>query len=166
MNYTGTLKKVFDNETKARRKFWAVIIETDEHGEIKFNLWDTVYAGIPNDNGDLICDVHEMEGCRVVVDARPGSLKDKNNPEGDRWPSTIEAIMLEGAGEHTPVREMVEEMEEASAAEEIMQASEAIENETVRAVGVNNPVVQKFILGVRKAADEALAEMATEEVPF
>ena len=104
MPYSGLLKKVYDNA-----KNWGLVIEVDEHGERKFNLWDKKYAGEKSDEHEAICDVHNWEGVRVVFEATKG--KPKADDPNDCWPSTIDSIWLEGAPPEKSVREMVEEIE-------------------------------------------------------
>ena len=104
MPYSGLLKKVYDNA-----KNWGLVIEVDEHGERKFNLWDKKYAGEKSEGHEAICDVHNWEGMRVVFEATKG--KPKKDGTDDCWPSTIDSIWLEGSPPDKSVREMVEEIE-------------------------------------------------------
>ena len=88
----GVLKKVYDN-----KGHFGLVIDVDEHGEHKLNLWKWEYAGKPSDgHPEPICDVHDWEGQRIVYTATKGGLKVKDGPEdGERWPATIEEIELE-----------------------------------------------------------------------
>ena len=110
MPYRGTLRKIFDNETKSGKQNWSVIIDTDEKGDVKFTLWKWEYAGKPSEaNPEPIADVHTMEGKRVVFDATSGKVKDEET--GDRWPSTIDMIRLEEPMPEKSIREMMEEID-------------------------------------------------------
>ena len=105
MPHSGMLRKVYDNA-----KNWALIVDVDEYGERKFNLWNKRYAGIkPDDGSEIECDVHNWEGCRVVFDATKG--KPKGDGTDDCWPSTIDMIRLEAEMPTQSVREMVAEIE-------------------------------------------------------
>lgn len=106
MPYSGLLKKVYDNT-----KHWGLVIEVDEHGERKFNLWDKKYAGLASGEHEAICDVHGWEGVRVVFEVTKG--KPKNDGTDDHWPSVIDSIRLEDDLPHKTVREMAEEIEAA-----------------------------------------------------
>ena len=90
MPYAGTLKKVFDNE-----KGWGIIIDVDEYGDKTFKMWDKTLAGEASKEHEAVCDVHDMIGERVMYSAKKGNLKDKNDPDGERWPPVIESIWLE-----------------------------------------------------------------------
>ena len=103
MPYSGLLKKVYDNA-----KHWGLVIDVDEHGERKFNLWDKKYAGLKSGEHDAICDVHNWEGVRVVFDATKG--KPKQDGTDACWPSVVDAIWLE-AEEVPHVRDIVAEIE-------------------------------------------------------
>ena len=104
MPYSGLLKKVYDNA-----KHWGLVIDVDEHGERKFNLWNKRYAGIkPDDGSEIECDVHNWEGMRVVFDATKG--KPKQDGTDACWPSVVDAIWLE-AEEVPHVRDIVAEIE-------------------------------------------------------
>ena len=159
-HYFGTLTKVYDNETKKDGKpYWTLVINTDAKGEVKFNLWDTAYAGLFGAKGEpAICDVHDLIDKRVVFTMRPGKVK--NEETGERWPGTVEMICEETGKPEKTVREMAEEIEEA---EHIQHAAQQVEDHTVTAVGCDLLPVQKFLLGVRNAADEALAEISLSE---
>ena len=116
MAFAGTLRKVYDNATKSGKQNWSVIIDTDQKGEVKFNLWKWEYAGKPSEaNPEPIADVHTMEGKRVVFDATPGKVKDEAT--GDRWPSTIDMIRLEEPMPEKSIREMMEEIDSEEPAE-------------------------------------------------
>ena len=110
MAYSGLLKKVWDNA-----KNWSLVIEVDDYGERKFNLWDKKYAGEKSDEHEPICDVHNWEGMRVVFDATKG--KPKGDGTDDCWPSTIDMIRLEGEPPTKSVREMAEEITAETLAE-------------------------------------------------
>ena len=116
MPYQGTLRKVYDNETKSGKLNWSVIIDTDEKGDVKFSLWNKRFAGIkPDDGAEIECDLHDFVGKRVVFDATPGKVKDEET--GDRWPSTIDMIRLEEPMPEKSVREMMEEIDSEEPAE-------------------------------------------------
>jgi len=88
----GLLKKVWDNE-----KNWGLVIDVDDHGEHKLNLWDWKYAGKPSEETPKpIADVHDFVGQRIIYTATKGNLKSKDGPEdGERWPATVTEIELE-----------------------------------------------------------------------
>lgn len=112
--YKGTLTHVYDNETKTGKPNWALMIDTEEKGPTKFQLWSKRYAGMKNEAGeDADCDVHEMIDMAVVFNVKRGNLKDKNDPNGERWPSIIESICLDEPMEKS-VLEMMEEAENAA----------------------------------------------------
>ena len=92
----GLLKKVWDNE-----KNWGLIIDVDDHGEHKLNLWDWKYAGKPSEETPVpICDIHAFVGQRIIYTATKGNLKSKDGPEdGERWPATVTEIALETSAE-------------------------------------------------------------------
>jgi len=95
--FHGMIGKVFENETKSGKPYLSAVIEVDDHGEGKFNVWDT----------DLFDPVRELEGARVIFERRLGKEKD----DGTRFPATITLIQAE---EHEPtphVKDLVEEIE-------------------------------------------------------
>ena len=144
--YLGNLLTVEDNPTKEGKARYKVQIDVDEHGLKEFNLWDTAYVG---EGKDPVMDIREHLGSRVVFDAKKGGPKKdrEGNETGEFWPSNLEMIALETElGPEKPVREMARELE----------------NETARAVGVGEHVVQQFLADVRAAADKALATIGTE----
>jgi len=108
----GLLKKVWDN-----KGHWGLVINVDDHGEHKLNLWDKKYAGIDSENNPAICDVHTMEGQRVVYTAKKGKLKDDSTTE--RWPATIEEIGLE-----TPTEKPLDEQKPAQPPEPVEAPNE------------------------------------------
>jgi len=150
--YRGAITKVYDNETSKGKTYWSVVIDTDDKGEVKFNLWDAAYAGGTEDS---LCDVHEMIGERVVFTAKAGKIKDEAT--GEHWPSTIESICAEEPMPDKSVRELAQELEE-----DVKAATQHVENHTARSVGVNHKAMQIFIEGVREAADTALATLELE----
>lgn len=95
MAYFGTLKKVYDNQTKKEppKPYWGVVIDTEQRGEVTFNLWDGTFAGRKSAKGeDPSCDVHDFINKRVLFEAEPGNEK----PDGSgRYPSTIKLIQLD-----------------------------------------------------------------------
>jgi len=91
----GTLTKVYDN-----KGHWGLVIDVDDHGEHKLNLWDKKFAGVDSKDNPAICDVHEWEGQRVVYTAKKGSLKDDSTTK--RWPATVEEIALETPSDTPP----------------------------------------------------------------
>lgn len=101
MSYKGTLLHVYDNVAKAdpSKHYWRVVIDTDEKGEVEFTLWDKLFAGLKDNEGnEPVCDVHGLEGERVVFEAKPGKVRDEKT--GERWPSTLTMILPEAdAGE-------------------------------------------------------------------
>jgi len=84
MSYRGKVIEVFDKETKSGKKFFTVLIDTAEKGEVKFNLFDLAYEDV----------IHQLEGSAVTFEAKPGQVRDETT--GERWPSTLTAIMAEG----------------------------------------------------------------------
>jgi len=131
------------------------VIDTDEKGEVKFNLYDTVYAGLPGADGAALCDVHDMIDERVVFTVELGKLKDEES--GERWPSNITMVALEQPMPDKSVREMAQELEA-----DVKTARQHVEDHTARSVGVNHKAMQIFIAGVRDAADTALATLEME----
>ena len=99
----GLLKKVWDN-----KGHWALVIDVDEHGEHKINLWDKKFAGESSEEHPAICDVHDWEGKRVIYTAKAG--KPKGDDPADCWPASIVEISLEET-DVPSVRELVEEIE-------------------------------------------------------
>jgi hypothetical protein len=120
----GKLLKVWDND-----KNWALVIDVDEHGEHKLNLWNKRFAGIDSKENPVVCDVHDFVGKRIVYTAKAG--KPKEDGTDDRWPSTIEEIALEGEQPEKSIREMAEdiakreEQDAALAAKITREASQA-----------------------------------------
>jgi len=92
----GLLKHVYNNKGHL-----GLVIDIDEHGEHKLNLWKWEYAGKPSEaHPEPICDVHDWEGQRIVYTATKGRLKSKDGPEdGERWTATIEEVELETSAE-------------------------------------------------------------------
>jgi len=99
----GLLKKVYDNAGH-----WGLIIDVDDHGEHRMNLWDKTFAGEKSEDHEAVCDVHNWEGMRVVYTAKKG--KPKGSDLNDCWPATIEMIALEEMQPTKTVREMAEEI--------------------------------------------------------
>lgn len=107
MSYKGTLLHVYDNVAKAdpSKHYWRVVIDTDDRGEVNFTLWDKLFAGLQDGEGnEPICDVHGLEGERVVFEAKAGGPKhDKDGKEtGERWPSTLTMVMPEAEAVEQP----------------------------------------------------------------
>ena len=109
MLYRGVLTKVFDNTTESGKLHWAMFINLDEGGAVKVQLWDKKYAGIDSENNPAVCDIHDLQGKRVVVEAKKGNPK-ADDPD-DCWPATAESICLEEAPPEKSVREMAEEFD-------------------------------------------------------
>jgi len=91
------VKKVWDNSGR-KGPYWAVLIETEERGPVKFNLFDGAFAGKPSkDHDGPTCDVHDLIDQRVVFGAELGAEKkgEDGQPTGERWPSTLTLVMPE-----------------------------------------------------------------------
>ena len=97
----GTLTKVYDN-----KGHWGLVIDVDDHGEHKLNLWDKKFAGVDSKDNPAVCDVHDWEGKRVVYTAKKGTLKDDSTTK--RWPATVEEIALETPSDQQQSLEPVE----------------------------------------------------------
>ena len=140
--YRGKLLSVEANPTKEGKDRYKVQIDVDEHGLKEFTLWDTGYVG---GGENPIIDIRQHTGQRIVFEAVKGGAKtDRDgNETGNFWPSNLNMVMLEEPKPTKSVREMAQE----------------IENETARAVGVGEHVVQQFLTDVRAAADRALSTM-------